>query len=333
MTQESSIDKRHVSAESFDLYLESRVPVILPIQGNPEVFIFVEPAKSELGLRVRTGSDSETPETGLRNVVTRSASRDGLANLEVVVTASTLFRDAYPVLCSMADRIQIGGLSPAQALRATLDKMSSLLQAPDSMSREHEVGLFGELLFLGGLINALGAKDAVRAWRGGQAEEHDFGLPSLDVEVKTTTGERRSHWIESLTQLVPTRHRPLWLVSTQLTTAGTGHGRTLAALVETVRTRLDSDADRAGFELALTDSGWREDGGARLVTRWTPRTESTAFRVAGAFPRLCPEALRENGVPLDRIPDVRYRVDLEGLENPDEMPDLLATAILFEGQI
>jgi hypothetical protein len=331
MTTSPSVDKRHVSAESFDRYLDSRVPVVLQVRGVPEAFIFVDPLKPELGLRVEVGASADAPETGLRNIIARIAMRDGRRFLEAVVTVSALFRDAYPILCSMADRVQVGGLSPADALRATLDKMSSLLRAPDSISREREVGLFGELLVVAGLINALGAKNAVQAWRGGQAEEHDFGLPTLDVEVKTTASERRVHWIESLTQLVQTRDRPLWLVSHQVTTAGTGHGRTLPDVVDNVRAMIGSGAARDGFDRALSGSGWHEDDRDRLITRWTRRTESRAYPIVGTFPRLTPDALRHNGLPLDRIPEVRYRVDLDGFESQQDTPGIIATAIGFEG--
>lgn len=331
MTISRAVDKRHVSMGSFDRYLASRVPVVFPVQGSPEAFVFIEPIKPELGLRVEVRADVDAPETRLSNIIARIVVRDGKRFLEVVVTVSALFRDAYPVLCSMADRIQVGGLPPVAALRATLEKMSSLLSAPDSMSREREVGLFGELLVVGGLISMLGAEDAIQAWRGGQAEEHDFGLPELDVEVKTTTSERRVHWIESLTQLVPTRNRPLWLVSHQVTAAGTGNGHTVPDLVNVIRARIGSGTARDGFENALSDSGWRENDREPLVTRWTRRTESIAYPVVGTFPRLTPDALRRSALPLDRIPEVRYRVDLDGLVGPQDTPRIIAAAIRFEG--
>ncbi|MET8322903.1 PD-(D/E)XK motif protein [Micromonospora sp. NPDC005189] len=333
MIENQQFDKRHVSTEGFDRYLDSGVPIVLPIRGMPEVHIFIEPLKSELGLRVEAEPDSQAPDTGLRNIVARIAVRDGKRFLEVVVTMAPLFRDAYPVLCSMADRIQLGGLSPSSALRATLDKLSSLLRAPDWMSREREVGLFGELLVLGGLIGSRGLSNAAQAWRGGQAEEHDFGLPNLDAEVKTTTGERRTHWVGSLTQLVPTRGRPLWLISHQVTAAGAGRGHTLPDLVDNIRLQLGSGVARDSFEVTLSGSGWQEDDRERLGTRWTRRAESHAYAVVGAFPRLTSDALRHSDLPLDRMPEVRYRIVLDGLESEEDVPQIIATAIRFEGQI
>jgi hypothetical protein len=184
---------------------------------------------------------------------------------------------------------------------------------------------------VGGLIGALGAKGAIQAWRGPQAEEHDFGLAALDVEVKTTTSEHRVHWIESLTQLVPTRDRPLWLISHQVTTAGTGHGHTLSDLVDVVRTKIGTGGALDGFDDGLSASGWREDDRERHVIHWTRRTESLAYPVVDTFPRLTPDALRRSGLMLDRIPEVRYRVDLDGLAVHQHTPSVIATAIGFEG--
>jgi hypothetical protein len=331
VTRSKADDERHVSTETFDRYLDSRTRIVFPVEGDPKMFVFIDPMEPELGLRVEVPVNTDAPETGLRNILTRIAVRDGTRFFEVVITDSTLFREAYPVLRSIADRVQVRGYSPAAAVRATLEKMSSLLRAPESMSREREVGLFGELLVLAGTISALGATDAIQAWRGGLAEEHDFGFPDLDLEVKTTTSERRLHWIESLTQLVPTRDRPLWLVSHQLTAAGAGDGHTLPELVDVVRDRVRSGATGDAFEKALSGSGWREEDSERLVTRWTRRAESTAYLVADSFPRLTPDALRHGGLSIDHIREVRYRVDLDGLTHQPATPQVIATAIGFEG--
>jgi hypothetical protein len=331
VTISNPINERHVSTEGFDQYLGSRVPVEFRIDGAPNAFVFIEPLRPELGLRIAVSVDTEAPETGLSNILARISVRHGMRFLEVVVTDSALFRDAYPVLCSMADRVQLDGLPAAAALRATLEKMSSLLRSPEMMSREREIGLFGELLVLGGLIDTLGATGAVQTWRGGQSEEHDFGLPDLDVEVKTTSGERRVHWIESLTQLVATRERPLWLVSHQITSAGAGAGHTLSALVDLIRTKIGIGPARDRFEGAVVDSGWREEDREPLTTRWTRRTVSLAYAVLGTFPRLTPDALRDTGLPLDRILEVRYRIDLDSLTSQRDAPAIIEPTLRFEG--
>jgi hypothetical protein len=331
VTANPTAGKRHLSPDGFDQYLNNRVPMSLPVPGTPAAGVFIEPVAPELGLRIEVHSGVIAPATGLRNIVSRIALRDGKRYFEVVVTDAALFRDAYPILCSMIDRVQLAGLTPSVALRSTLSKLSSLLGAPESMSRERELGLFGELLVVGGLIDALSAQRAIQAWRGGQAEEHDFGLPGMDLEVKTTSGERRTHWVDSLTQLVPTIRRPLWLVSHQVTAAGSGDGRTLPALVDLLRGRLGTGEIRDGFENGLAGSGWEETDQDHLTTVWTRRTLSAAFAVVDDFPRLTPDSLRQGQAPIDRILDVRYRIDLDGLTNHLPVPDVIATAIGFEG--
>ncbi|MGW5515899.1 PD-(D/E)XK motif protein [Nocardia africana] len=331
MTENHPVDGRHLSAEGFEQYINNRVPMTLPVPGTPSASVFINPITPELGLRIEIPSVSATPDTGLRNIAARVTTFDGHWYLEVVVTNGALFRDAYPVLCAMIDRVQLDGMKPVVALRATLAKLSSLLLSPATLSREREVGLFGELLVLGGLFGPLGARDGLRAWRGGDAEEHDFGLPDLDIEVKTTSGERRTHWIESLTQLVPTGVRPLWVVSHQITPAGAGAGRTLPELVDIIRSQISDDALRDAFETELVRSGWYESAKEQLSTVWTRRTPSVPHAVVDNFPRLTPDAIRTDWVPMGRIPDVKYRINLDGFETSQPVPDIVSRAAEFEG--
>lgn len=331
MTNNSGPDERHTSVENFDRYLSSRLPVLLPVPGTPETRVFIDPLKPELGLRIAVDENGEAPRTGLRNLLSRVVRHEGTWHFEVAVTSSALFRDAYPMLCSMADRVQINGLSPSAALRATLERLSALLSTPDMLAREREVGLFGELLTLSGLIDVLGPDAAVRSWRGGRAEEHDFGLPEFDVEIKTTTSERRVHWIESLTQLVPTVARPLWLVSHQVTGAGAGVGHTLPDLIDELCRRTGTGTAHDMFEASLSAAGWQDSHRDRVELRWARRTMSTALPVVDGFPRLTPEKLRQAGVFLDRVPDVRYRIDLNGLVTPTDTPEIIVRAATFEG--
>ncbi|WP_280338458.1 PD-(D/E)XK motif protein [Nocardia neocaledoniensis] len=331
MTGSDAVDVRHLSAEGFDQYVNNRVPMTLPVPGTPVASIFINPVAPELGLRIEIPSVSAAPDTGLSNIETRITTFDGAWYLEVVVTSGALFRDAYPVLCAMIDRVQLDGMKPVAALRATLAKLSSLLLSPATLSREREVGLFGELLVLAGLLGPLGARDAVHAWRGGDAEEHDFGLPTLDIEVKTTSSERRTHWIESVTQLVPTGDRPLWVISHQITSAGAGTGWTLPELVDAVRDQLSVDALRDRFDAELVGSGWYESARDQLSTVWTRRSPSATHAVIGDFPRLTPEAIRTDRVPMSRISEVKYRINLDGLETTQPVPDIVSRAAEFEG--
>ncbi|MBB2944601.1 hypothetical protein FB565_004334 [Actinoplanes lutulentus] len=239
---------------------------------------------------------------------------------------TALFRIAYPVLCSMTDRVQIDRMPPAAALRETLAELTSLLREPESISMEREIGLFGELLTLLGLVPVLGGLPAVEAWRGPRGEEHDFGLADTDVEVKTTISERRAHWIDSFTQLQPTTSRPLWLISHQLTGAGTGFGRTLPELIDEVGAALAGTA-RADFESKVGLAGWRAAYATQVSSRWERRRGSAAFEVDEQFPKLVPDSLQQAGIAIDRLVQVRYRVDLDGLADPDFTPSTIQAAL------
>ncbi|WP_427890530.1 PD-(D/E)XK motif protein [Kribbella sp. GL6] len=324
-------EDRHRSMDTLERYLSSSAPVALGVPGTPEVQLFIEPATPELGLRVEVSAETEAPNLKLRHVVCRLARRDNRRFLEVAIVTPRLFRDAYPMLCTLADRIQLTHLDPSTALQSTLDSLSALLSSPDVISREREIGLVGELLTVTGLVNKRGPRAAIEAWRGVLGEEHDFGLADFDLEVKTTTSERRMHWIESLTQLVPTQTRPLWLLSHQLTMAGTGHGWTLPELVDCLTAKVKISAVASEFDNALSAAGWRPDQRARITTRWTRRSASAAYEVIDGFPQLTPAVLESAGVELDRIPDVRYRVDLGGFEEASSAPQLLTDLRDYEG--
>jgi len=327
MTEAAAADSRHLTAESFDRCLQSGVPVDHPIKGQPPVTLFIDPDRAEIGLRVPAGTSDRPFETERENVRVRAAQRADGRFLEVVIDDPQLFTGAYPVLCGVADRVQIDGLGLASALASTIRLLDQLLRRDTSLTLEREVGLLGELLILRGLCDQLDVADAIAAWRSGEAEEHDFSAYGIDIEVKTTSSERRAHWIASLTQMVPTGVRPLWLVSHQLTRAGAGEGRSLPDVVADVRAVVGEGEPRDSFERRLTIAGWADAYGRTIRDRWLRRAPSLAFLVGAGFPRLTPALLSDVGLSLVRISDVRYRIDLTGLPPATQLPDILASVL------
>jgi len=289
--------------------------------------LFIDPDRAEIGLRVPAGTSDRPFETERENVRVRAAQRADGRFLEVVIDDPQLFTGAYPVLCGVADRVQIDGLGLASALASTIRLLDQLLRRDTSLTLEREVGLLGELLILRGLCDQLDVADAIAAWRSGEAEEHDFSAYGIDIEVKTTSSERRAHWIASLTQMVPTGVRPLWLVSHQLTRAGAGEGRSLPDVVADVRAVVGEGEPRDSFERRLTIAGWADAYGRTIRDRWLRRAPSLAFLVGAGFPRLTPALLSDVGLSLVRISDVRYRIDLTGLPPATQLPDILASVL------
>jgi hypothetical protein len=327
MTEADGADGRHLSSESFERCLRSSVPVEHPIKGEPPVTLFIDPDRAEIGLRVPAMSTDRPVEMDRENVRVRAVHRPEGRFLEIVIDDTQLFAGAYPMLCAVADRMQIDGMALPAALASIIRLLDQLLRRDTGLTVEREIGLLGELLVVRSLCDRLDVADAIAAWRSGDAEEHDFPVFGIDVEVKTTSSERRAHWIASLTQLLPTENRPLWLVSHQLTRAGAGDGRSLRDLVNDVRAVVGEGATRDGFERRLASAGWADTHEKTTRDRWLRRAPSLAFPVRADFPRLTPSLLSDAGLSLVRVSEVRYRIDLTGLPAETKLPEILVSML------
>lgn len=323
MTQR--VEQRHLSEASLRSYLCSNVPIDQPIAGDPPIVLFISPTRSEMGLRVPfVGEITTAP--GLEHIRCVIEQVSGRRYLVIAVTRRDLFVDAYPILCAIADRIQLHGLSPEQALSDTIRSFANLIQSSQSMEIEREVGLFGELIVLLGLARTIGINEALAAWVGPQREEHDFALRGLNIEVKTTRSERRTHWVESLTQLRATGTQPLWLVSSQITSAGPGAGNALADVVRLARAEARDDEDRVALEAHLEHAGWRDRFERTCQGPWVLRTTPMAFAVTHDFPRLTPDEIRRVAA-REQITQVRYQIDLTDRSPSDALPEFLADSL------
>jgi hypothetical protein len=321
---------RHLSADSFADYLRRPAPHDHPIFGEPRLILFIDPPNGRIGLR-GPAAHNETPHpTGLEHVSVRAVHHDQLRMIEISVNDSRVFEDAYPVLRGVADRVQLDGRTMTDALTQTLRRLGHLLRPEETLSRQVETGLLGELCLFAGFAPSVGTVTTLAAWRGGQAEEHDYGFADLDIEVKTTTSERRAHWISALSQLVPTGSRPLWLVSFQITKAGAG-GRTLAELIAHIRGLCTGDADRRTLDDLLHAAGWRERYITTCDQRWRLRTPPAVYAVTAGFPRLTPDMLQAAGVDEAHVTDVTYRLELTG-RPADPPPAPLADAVTTGSQ-
>jgi hypothetical protein len=233
------------------------------------------------------------------------------------------------MLMAVADRIQLDGVEPLGALEQTLATWQSILATRTRLSFQAEVGLFGELLVMRALLDT-GARGAT-AWRGGLSEEHDFGFADADVEVKTTTGERRHHWIHGLTQLVATGATPLWLLSVQITRAGDAQGQTLPDLIDQMLTKATGAAhDRITQNLSAV--GWHAAQRDLFDERWRLRSIPLALRVDDDFPRLTPTMLARAGVDTAPLRQVAYEIDLTGREVSLDAPSTISAVVESMGE-
>ncbi|GLY05016.1 PD-(D/E)XK motif protein [Actinoplanes sp. NBRC 101535] len=324
-----TIPKRHLSLAGFRQYLASGVAIAHPIDGDPPLTLIIDPHIPALTLRCSYPSGKPTPALHTDNIKISRWSRDP-SQLQLVITDADLLLDAYPLLCAIADRVQLSGQDFASAIMESVNSLRSLLQLGRALSRERELGLCGELLILLGTGRHLGPQEAIAGWRGPHAEEHDFSIAGMDVEVKTTATERRTHWINSLTQLDGNEGTPLWVVSHQLTEAGPQEGWRLPDLVDTARDLFAATGATATFNDRLAAAGWSEPFADLCMTRWRRRSPSKAFLVAAGFPRLTSTQLAHVDYDRSRLVSVNYRIDLSTQSHSDAVPALLSDIIATE---
>jgi len=322
---ESEESERHLSAQGFADYIAAAVPVVLPVPGQPPVSIFIDPVKARIGLRTPIKNDVGPAVSTLENIHLAVVNSDGVRQLEVSATDPDLFVEVYPMLCAVADRIQLAATPALDALDETLSIWSRVLARRRRLSDDQEVGLMGELFVVRALLGSAGEGLTIDSWRGPLAEEHDFGFAAFDAEVKTTTAEARRHWVNNLTQLMPTRDRPLWLVSIQITRAGSGHGESLPELIDQVRSAL-SEQGRRRCNNVLAQLFWSDEQSDLYPQRWGLRTNPTAYEVDVSFPALTPASLVTLGWLSNEITQVRYELDVTHRES-DLPGEPLASAL------
>jgi len=315
-----SQDSRYLPEAVLDDLMRSRVRTAVRISGVPEIqLVFLPEAGGGIALRV-TWDGAAVPDLvkyeHLSTDVVRTGSR---AWAELLIDDPEVFRRALPVVWRIADRIQLEQLSFARALVDTLADFRELLEGAEALPADREVGLFGELTVLDCLISAEGGTLAVAAWRGPNSDEHDFDLGSGDLEVKTTTSERRVHWIGSLSQLEPSPGRPLWVLSVQVTT-GLAGAVTVSGLIGKLRSRL-TDGDLDAFEKKLYAAGWRNKYGAKPLRGFALRSKPLLLPVDAEFPALTLKRMEAVDMPLSRLREISYSVDVAGLTEAPCPPD------------
>ena len=192
------------------------------------------------------------------------------------------------------------------------------------LSPERQLGLLGELWLLDRLVTVHGL-GGLEAWTGPLGEAHDFRTGPSEFEVKTTSGERRTHLISSNNQLVASPGHDLYLLSLQFASGG-ATGASLREVVEGLRARFASLNALPGFEDLLTPFFGRtlsELG--HYNTKLELRSRPYLVPVSGSLPRLTRSD--EMSLPysaMARISDVSYRLDVESLGWEDGTPEFLA---------
>jgi|NGEPerStandDraft_6_1074524.scaffolds.fasta_scaffold113720_2 hypothetical protein len=301
---------RHTPLHDVLRQIGSGAPISFAIEGSPSCQIRILPVESVIEVLVR-GDSSQPNVAALRNVHALSVDLDNERWGAISVNWRTSPIEAYMFSCAVVDRIQIESLRLAEAVDVVVREMRDIMRREQTLERDAEVGLAGELIVLLSLIRSHHGRDAVDSWLGSSGEEHDFALPTVDLEVKTTTSEGRIHWIGSVRQLRGLPGRALRLVSIQLTPKVGEGSRTLGEIAGAAV----SAAGARGGEVTsrLEAVGYFSSDSDLYRTSWALRDEILEFEVDAGFPRIIEDQLATLGLSLQTIVELRYRLCVDGL--------------------
>jgi len=218
------------------------------------------------------------------------------------------YADLFNILIDDVVRHIAHCLTHRESVKGCLDRLQRWKQffeqrSVEGMNEEAQRGLLGELIFMKDvLFEAVGGDRAVSCWRGPEMDTHDFRLPRMSVEVKTTSSKEHSRLtIANELQLDDIASGRLFLFSVGLTPANE-NGFTLPMVVQKFREMLTgSSAALAAFEDKLLDSGYLAVHVRTYTSRYLIRT-TNIFEVREGFPRLTPASLAPG------VGDVRYSV-------------------------
>jgi hypothetical protein len=308
-------ENRHPPLSTFERYARDGLAGSFTVgatNDTPEVRLQIAPVDRRISMLVLAANNVPGPDLrGKANIDYRLEDHLGTMWHRLDVTYDDNLAEIHPILCSIADRIQLEREDFTHAVDAALAGVEQILAGRKGLSRKKRVGLFGELTVLCSLAAATNAAVAFKAWRGPDNEEHDFGLEETDLEVKTTTTEDRAHWITNLKQLVRSTRRPLHLLSIQITAAGAENGRTLPEMVGLAREIVGTPV--AELNKSLEDYGYYDIHADLYTEDWRLRSTPAFYLVDDQFPALTTERLFSAVPDAGRVVDLRYRVNVDGL--------------------
>ena len=293
-------------------YFRLGFPARFKLLEEPDAVMTIDPTRDEVRLET-PARGSEPDVTAYEHLALEVVDRADGPWFELRVDASDSRYEAYVLVVSVVDQLR-SGASVRHAVSEALAALRDLLKSRKTMTDEKVAGLIGELLVLEHLLETLGEAPALQGWLGPLAEEHDFGLPEYDVEVKTTKSESRVHVIGTEHQLEPAPDRPLYLLSVQITRAGAADDAfSLTELIARIRGRLLSGLRT--FDRALESVGWRDADADLYRTRFQVRSVPRAYLVDERFPAITSARLDAVVPQRALISAVSYRIDASSLDH------------------
>lgn len=303
-------------------YLTLAEPALLKMGGTRGVQIGFEPANHKLFLRAPLEEGATVPASPYAELTLERGRAAQSAVMEVSASSAHLYREFHRLAGLFTEELERPEQTAVGAFLAVAERWRGLTAMRELLGPEEQLGLFGELAVLQGLIRECGT-DAVASWTARVAEtpeRHDFRVGQMDIEVKSTRTAVRNHIIHGLRQLEPCAGHRLILISLKFAAAGMNDGCSLVDRVRILRERLStSPLSLSGFETRLDAVGYRDADAVHYQERLIVADVPMAIPVNAACPRIVPSSIRETmGAELaNRIDnDITYRINVEGLGVP-----------------
>lgn len=313
---------RQLSWENFRAEILRSGQRVHRVSADPQIDVFADTEKGEIGavFELSEKKDIPTELKKLEYIQSELLREDKKYFIRVSSCSAGLQRQFYQFATAVADRIILENTEAIPALLAEIECFDDLLASQTLLSVERQLGLIGELLVLDSVIDMTGPA-AVDSWTGPAGEPHDFRLNGCELEVKTTAGSRRLHYIHGLDQLVPSQGMKLFVVSVLLEPAGKAEWISLQSMVQKIRARIQDDGGRLKRLNDLFAKSGLRDADLQLYSRkWRLRRPVGHAEVGHNFPRISrPDIVSILGGQASRIDYLEYSLNLEGLvvENTD----------------
>ena len=181
-------------------------------------------------------------------------------------------------------------------------------QRDTKLSRENEIGLFGELKCLEEfLLDSTDYFNAINVWTGPFSELHDFTSNQFSIEVKSTLQQpQMSINISNPLQLDESRVLNLFLMIQQLEI--NSHGHTLPALIENIKSKIGNVNDAARkFDECLEAYGYNDQYSSEYNDKFLKK-ETAFYKVNKNFPKI-----RYSDLDLG-VHDVKYKISTHAIE-------------------
>jgi hypothetical protein len=287
------------------------------VAGSRQAWISYDAVRTELAVEIEQET-TDLPRVLPQSISLQVGKREQGKQVLVLATENLeLRRYFYDFSVEVLELTQHKMKSACEAVDEAWQRWGQLIEQQSVLSRERQVGLIGELQLLQRLSGIRGWSYAVDAWHRTARAEHDFCLERYDIEVKTTTADRRVHTIGSIDQLLPSPGRPLYLLSFQLAIAPrlAANSFSLASLVEAFMRVLEAEPDlQKLLKERLERAGWRQHHTTYYQTSFVARNHARLTLVDESFPRIVPETLVDGlGSVSSRIESVMYSIDVSDL--------------------